>query len=1654
MQQPKSIALIKSILAWLFLFLHFTISAADYFWVGGTGDWSDISHWATTSGGSVKHAQAPTSEDDVFFDANSFTSPGHVVTVNLDIAFFKSMDWTGVTNNPSFVGPESSTLNVFGGFILSPAMDYLFRGETKFTGSGDDKPVDFAGHPSGQVLTFEGDGGWGLSSAVTVDSMFELRRGSLVTNSQDIATRFLYISTDDQKLFDLGNSNITISGAFLDIEYMDDEVDIKSCVINTTNLNFDPGNSRIDFTAKDPAFWYRGGNNIAFNNVIFSSTSGEAILTDRYSDQNILFNSLTLFSSAKIDGRLSIMELNLTGGNVYEFESGGNYKFSTINANGNCARGVIITANESGNHATFEVSSGTVAIDFLTLRDIHAVGGATFTASNAVDLGNNSGWAFTNTESDDFYWIGGTGDWSDPSHWSSASGGAPGGCVPSGKDNVFFDLNSFSAPNQVVTVDRENIYMHDMTWSGVTNSPEFTGDVDFRIRITGSLEMDANMEHTFEGYYHFESAEENNTILMNGNIFNREIYFSGVEGVWSLQDDIEVIWHINLISGALDLNGHKATCLEFLSRGELDRRLTIRNSHLLLRQFDYRYPYYNAENEGFTLQAENSLVEFSGGSAWLSQYGGSSLPNVEFDSVLFNTSEGGIYSDNWMSDEEPSASIAHLIFRGRGSLTGHNKIDILEIAAGEDYSFDGYSGQIQIIDEIISDSDCNVSLTHFYSSVPSRQAEVRLNKDYIFNRFYIRDINFQGGTVTADESHDGGNNTNVSFDQIAARTLYWVGDGGMWQDASHWSLSSGGPGGECVPTILDDVIFDENSFTLNDQQVGSVGVQYRYCNNITWTNTFGNPYIDNWFLIINGDLEYDQSFRNYVWQHQFTSPGEAHMKAGGQMLHWVIAKGEGELIVDEDFTADNLTQQNGILSLNDVNVEVGRMAFEFDVPKETNFGASEVTIFYDGDVNYPPFVNNTFSLTLDPGTSKLNFTGFETGILDKSGLTFYDVEFSNPVGLGWVQSITPWDDEATEGESHFNSLVFSGNGETRGDFTTNNLIGAPGKTYTLHAGRSMVVSEYLQMIGNNCTPIELKSSQADSKADIIMPNQAEVVADFVQMRDIRGSGGADFNAGSRSTDIANSNVGWTFEDTPDFIEAGFLGVDRALCDGEDLELNAYSFSPNEIYTWSDNSSDSILLVTEPGVYFVEVEFQSSCILRDTVEIFDQQDVMASLPTGLELCEGTSIMLDATVPIATAEYTWNNGENTAIIEVTEGGEYAVEIEVDGCISSAMTEIGEVLNPGLDLGMDRSFCDGTIFTLGGDVGAESYTWQDGTTMSELTSTEAGLFWLEIEFNDCTFIDTVEIDYTPLPIVEIGDDITVCDNEANILEVANPDGLDVLWQDGSTENSIEIISEGPYVVILDDEGCSNKDSIFVTINAAPSIDLGEDISECEGVEVFLSVPDPTSDFQWTDGNEDMDRQIESSGTYVLEVSENGCQATDSVSVLFKEIPFLFLGQDTTVCDYSPHTISVLSNSEGEITWEDGSIGTSFTVENSGSYLATIDKDGCSSQDSIQINFRDCIEFNVFIPNSFSPNEDGINDVMEVHFSEGLAIESYEITIFDRWGNRVYSSNVYGEAWDGKFNTQDLDTGVYGYFINLSYIDDFGPGDTVITGDITIIN
>lgn len=141
-----------------------------------------------------------------------------------------------------------------------------------------------------------------------------------------------------------------------------------------------------------------------------------------------------------------------------------------------------------------------------------------------------------------------------------------------------------------------------------------------------------------------------------------------------------------------------------------------------------------------------------------------------------------------------------------------------------------------------------------------------------------------------------------------------------------------------------------------------------------------------------------------------------------------------------------------------------------------------------------------------------------------------------------------------------------------------------------------------------------------------------------------------------------------------------LGADMAICDGQSITLNATV--ANGSYHWQDNSTSPTFLVTQSGIYWVEVT-AGVCKGHDTIRVDVNPSPQFSLGPDQSLCPNDEVVLDATVTGAT--YRWFDFSTSATYRVTNKGKYWVEVKMKNCTSSDTVSI-DFNNP---------YCDCNVF-----------------------------------------------------------------------------------------------------------------------------------------------------------------------------------------------------------------------------------------------------------------------------------------------------------------------------------------------------------------------
>ncbi|NDC55940.1 MAG: hypothetical protein EBZ69_03895, partial [Alphaproteobacteria bacterium] len=256
----------------------------------------------------------------------------------------------------------------------------------------------------------------------------------------------------------------------------------------------------------------------------------------------------------------------LSAGKTYVFQSGDTQTIVDLfYANPGCNNPIWIRSSNQGDRAVLRSTSQPVVVANMRIRDMAAVGGAAFTANSSVDYGNNAGWTINQVAPRNLYWVGGTGNWSDPSHWSTSPGGAGGSCIPSLRDNVFFTSGSFPLTFQSVNIDQP-AYCKSMSWTGVLNNPTLQGSEE--LHLYGSLTFVQNMTSNFTGRVYFESNSSGNSIAMAAKALQNDVIFDGAGGVWSLQDAfLQTYGTLSLKNGTLNSNNYSITLVRFHSYG-------------------------------------------------------------------------------------------------------------------------------------------------------------------------------------------------------------------------------------------------------------------------------------------------------------------------------------------------------------------------------------------------------------------------------------------------------------------------------------------------------------------------------------------------------------------------------------------------------------------------------------------------------------------------------------------------------------------------------------------------------------------------------------------------------------------------------------------------------------------------------------------------------------------------------------------------------------------------------------------------------------------------------------------------------------------------------------------------------------------------------
>lgn len=189
----------------------------------------------------------------------------------------------------------------------------------------------------------------------------------------------------------------------------------------------------------------------------------------------------------------------------------------------------------------------------------------------------------------------------------------------------------------------------------------------------------------------------------------------------------------------------------------------------------------------------------------------------------------------------------------------------------------------------------------------------------------------------------------------------------------------------------------------------------------------------------------------------------------------------------------------------------------------------------------------------------------------------------------------------------------------------------------------------------------------------------------------------------------------------------------------------------------------------------------------------------------------------------------------------------------------------------------------------------------------------------------------------------------------------------------------------------------------------------------------------YLWSNGSTDSSITVTASGSYWVHITDVCSQHTDTFTLLPPVNPDLLPG-DTTICPGEHLAITLPAYPDVRYTWPDGSSGNSYIADRNG-ILKVFAATSCGRiEDSMHIAYRRCDCDYLFVPNAFSPNADGHNDVFLPRFPCDRTAFFYELRIYNRWGQEIFITRDPGQGWNGLSGGQYAETGVYHYTVSVS--------------------
>jgi len=459
-----------------------------------------------------------------------------------------------------------------------------------------------------------------------------------------------------------------------------------------------------------------------------------------------------------------------------------------------------------------------------------------------------------------------------------------------------------------------------------------------------------------------------------------------------------------------------------------------------------------------------------------------------------------------------------------------------------------------------------------------------------------------------------------------------------------------------------------------------------------------------------------------------------------------------------------------------------------------------------------------------------------------------------------------------------------------------------------------------------------------------------------------------------------------------------------------------------MYFWSNNDTLPNTVVSDTGKYLSFVYDSIGCAVIDSFVVQYDTTLAIGKKNDVLKCSNASITLLA--DIGASWYEWNTGATTRVIFVSDTGLYWVKSKKNNCIRIDTFVVKPYAVSSIFTVSQRKVCNLAIATLDATHPQYNrYMWSTGDTTSTITVSQTGIYYVTAIDSICNITDSVQVFILNQTSETI--DTGICAQTSITLQARIADSY--LWSTGDTTQQLTTQQIGKYFVKRTIQQCELTDTFTVENYPTPS-NVSFDSIICKGTSLILQAQSATS-YQWNTGQQTPSIAVFDAGIYQVIKTIPPCTGTETFNVSTYPLPQITSVQDTTVCFDEVKQILLDAGQFAKYLWEPTGETTRTIYSNTAQIykLTVTDSNTCVSSKAFAV-MEEC-PYSLYIPNAFTPNNDGTNDELVI---KGNRIDAFEMMIVNRWGQIIYETDRMNQYWDGA----NCETGVYVIYIKYSAI------------------